>query len=293
MSEQSNNAVATAGKQRGIDVLKNILAAPSIQEQFKNALAENSGAFTASIIDLYNSDNTLQTCEPKTVVMEALKAATLKLPINKALGFSYLVPYYNSQKQADGSWLKVMVPTFQLGYKGYIQLAMRTGQYKTINADLAYDGEVRTVNKLTGEIAFDGERKSDKVSGYFCYFELLNGFSKTLYMTAEQVKAHAQKYSKSYSGKSSPWQTEFDSMAMKTVIRLLLSKYGYLSIEMQGALNADVEPDGDRDEKVQAFGNAKEFPAQEVAYEEVGTGAKSPSAEQVKEEPKQTDKAPF
>ena len=283
MSEQNNSgAVATTNKQR-VDVLKSIIAAPSVQEQFRNALAENSGAFIASIIDLYNGETSLQSCDPKMVVMEALKAASLKLPISKALGFSYIVPYYSK---------KVLTPTFQLGYKGYIQLAMRTGQYKTINADVAYEGEVRTVNKLTGEIAFDGDKKSSKVAGYFCYFELLNGFSKTLYMTAEQVKAHAQKYSKSFSSENSIWKSNFDSMALKTVIRLLLSKYGYLSIEMQDALNTDVEPADERDSKVSSIGNAKEFPAQDVKFEDV-SAAGAPTPEQPKEAKATKTKAPF
>lgn len=147
-----------------------------------------------------------------------------------------------------------MEPTFQLGYKGYIQLAERSNQYRTINADVVFDGEVRKVNKLTGEIAFDGEKKSDKIIGYFCYFELLNGFSKTLYMTVEQMATHAKRYSKglkkettveslmklaelpfSADSKTVGWLGNFHGMAIKTVIRNLLSKYGYLSIEMQQA----------------------------------------------------------
>lgn len=190
MTQQATGtAVVSAGGQmpattKKIDVLKNMLSAPSVVEQFKNALAKNSSTFIASIIDLYNSDSNLQLCEPKAVVMEALKAAVLKLPINKALGYAYIIPYNNSKKDPKtGGYVKVMEPTFQLGYKGYIQLAERSNQYRTINADVVYEGELRKVNKLTGEIAFDGDKTSDKVVGYFCYFELLNGFSKTLYMT--------------------------------------------------------------------------------------------------------------
>lgn len=203
MTQQATGtAVVSAGGQmpattKKIDVLKNMLSAPSVVEQFKNALAKNSSTFIASIIDLYNSDSNLQLCEPKAVVMEALKAAVLKLPINKALGYAYIIPYNNSKKDPKtGGYVKVMEPTFQLGYKGYIQLAERSNQYRTINADVVYEGELRKVNKLTGEIAFDGDKTSDKVVGYFCYFELLNGFSKTLYMTVEQMATHAKRYSK-------------------------------------------------------------------------------------------------
>ena len=192
MTQQST---AVAAPKR-VDVLKNMLNAPSVMEQFNNALAKSAPTFVASVIDLYNGDTNLQQCEPKMVVMEALKAAVLKLPINKALGYAFIIPFNNSVKDDKGNWIKKMVPTFQMGYKGYIQLAMRTGQYRTINADVVYEGELRKVNKLTGEIAFDGEKKSDKVIGYFCYFELLNGFSKTHYMTVEQMAEHAKRYSK-------------------------------------------------------------------------------------------------
>lgn len=175
--------------------LKNVLSTDSVKEQFKNALGKNADTFIASVIDLFNSDSKLRECNPKQVVMEALKAAVLHLPINKSLGFAYIIPYSNSYPKKDEYgrdmigqdgkkiWEKKLEPTFQLGYKGYIQLAMRTGQYRTLNADVVYEGEVRKVSKLTGEIAFDGDKKSDKVIGYFCYFELLNGFAKTLYMT--------------------------------------------------------------------------------------------------------------
>ena len=127
------------------------------------------------------------------MVAQALKAAVLKLPITKALGFAYIVVFNNSVKQPDGSWMKVPTPTFMPGYRGYIQLAMRTGQYRTMNTDIVYEGEVQKVNKLAGEINFDGKKLSDKIVGYFAYFETLNGFSKTLYMTVEQMATHAKK----------------------------------------------------------------------------------------------------
>jgi recombination protein RecT len=222
------NAVA-----RPIDKLKNILAAQSVKEQFESVLKENSGAFVASIIDLYNTDKTLQMCDPKNVVMEALKAASLKLPINKQLGFSWIVPYRDGK---SGQY----IPTFQLGYKGYIQLCMRTGAYKYINADVVYEGELVKHDKLTGEIEIDPEKRTgDKKVGYFAFIETLNGFRKTLYMTVEEVTKHAQQYSKSYSSKNSVWATDFDAMALKTCLRLLLSKYGIMSVEMQRAYIED------------------------------------------------------
>jgi len=216
-----------------IDKLKHILAAESVQEQFKSVLAENSGAFVASIIDLYNTDRTLQMCDPKNVVMEALKAASLKLPINKQLGFAWIVPYRDGR---TGQY----IPTFQLGYKGYVQLCMRTGAYKYINADVVYEGELVKHDKLTGEIEIDPEKRTgDKKVGYFAFIETLNGFRKTLYMSVEEVIKHAQQYSKSYGNKNSVWATDFDAMALKTCLRLLLSKYGIMSVEMQRAYIED------------------------------------------------------
>lgn len=291
----ANAAVVQAPKK--IDVLKHIMKADSVQEQFNNALGKNANTFIASVIDLYNGDSALQQCEPKQVVMEALKAAVLHLPINKALGYAYVIPYKNSKRGADGKWVKVYEPSFQMGYKGYIQLAMRTGQYKTINADAVYEGELRKVNKLTGEIAFDGEKKSDKVIGYFCYFELLNGFSKTLYMTVEQIANHAKIYSKGLvkydehgnkqdvtidsllalaqlpvapDGKSVGWLGNFHGMAIKTVIRNLLNKYGYLSIEMQSAIANDIEGDNAVEIQSKPVSNNKTVDIADTEFEEVG-----------------------
>lgn len=257
-----NNAVAQTG-QTGLAKLKAMLEAPSVQEQFQNALAENKNQFIASIIDLYNGDKSLQECNPKAICQECLKAAVLDLPINKALGFAYVVVYKNKRKVTDPQtgrteWVVEPTPTFIPGYKGYIQLAMRTGQYRTINADLVYEGELRTVNRLSGEVALDGKKKSDKVVGYFCYFELLNGYSKTLYMSVEDMAAYAKRYApgikkdttiaqliaKANDGivsKSVGWEGNFNDMALKTVIRRLISKYGYLSIKMQSAIGHDAE----------------------------------------------------
>ena len=284
---QSQQAVAR--QEKPIDLLKATINAPSVQAQFKNALGDHKDTFVASLIDLYTGDKSLQTCKPQLVIAEALRAATLRLPLNKALGFAYIVVYNNSVKHPDGSWTKVPTPTFIPGYKGYIQLAMRTGQYRTINADVVYEGEVRKVNKLTGEIAFDGEKTSDKIIGYFCYFELLNGFSKTLYVTVEDMAAYAKRYPPSVKyettvaqliakandgiiGKKVGWEGNFNDMAIKTVVRRLLSKYGYLSVEMQNAIARDAEDEAISNRN-EALGNANAQAVDLAAaeYEEVDT----------------------
>lgn len=287
VSQQQTNV---AKQERPIDLFKSVINAPSVQTQFNNALGEHKDAFVASLIDLFTGDRSLQTCKPQLVIAEALRAATLRLPLNKALGFAYIVVYNNSVKNPDGSWTKVPTPTFIPGYKGYIQLAMRTGQYRTINADYVYEGELRKVNKLSGEIAFDGEKKSDKIVGYFCYFELLNGFSKTLYVSVEDMAAYAKRYSPSIGkattiesliakandgivSKKVGWEGNFNDMALKTVIRRLLSKYGYLSVEMQNALSKDTEEQdmSDRNEMIAENANKQAINIDSIDYEEVDT----------------------
>lgn len=283
---------AVVQQQRPVDILKATLDAPTVKQQFQNALGKHKDAFVASLIDLFTGDAALQTCQPKLVIAEALRAATLQLPLNKALGFAYIVVYNNNKKvmNAEGreEWVKIPTPTFIPGFKGYIQLAMRTGQYRTLNADVVCEGELRKVNKLTGEIAFDGEKTSDKVIGYFCYFELLNGFSKTLYMSVEDMAKYARRYSPSIPkavtveqliakandgivGKQVGWMGNFNDMALKTVIRRLLSKYGYLSVEMQGAMARDNEEamHSDRNEVIEATANTQAIDISSVAYEEV------------------------
>lgn len=278
-------------QERPIDLMKSFINAPSVQEQFQNALGDHKDAFVASLIDLFTGDKALQTCKPAAIIAEALRAATLRLPLNKALGFAYIVVFNNSVKNADGSWSRVPTPTFVPGYKGYIQLAMRTGQYRTINADFVYEGEMRKVSKLTGEIALDGEKNSDKIVGYFCYFELLNGFNKTLYVSVEDMAQYALRYSPSFKGKNKPssdtlvkaaqanqastkvgWEGNFNDMALKTVIRRLLSKYGYLSVEMQNTISKDVEDaQTSRNDIIIENANAQAIDIESAAYEVVDT----------------------
>lgn len=223
----------TALKTNGLSKLKAVLNNDTMQQNFRNILAENSGAFMASIIELYQSDSSLQMCDPNKVILEALKAATLKLPINKQLGFAYIIPYGKTNP----------IPTFQIGYKGYIQLAQRSGQYRYINADIVYEGERVTYNRVTGMLEITGEATSETPIGYFAYFQLLNGFEKCTYWTKEKVTAHAKRFSKAWIKQDSPWHTNFDAMALKTVIRNIISKYGVMSVEFANAVVSDSSVD--------------------------------------------------
>ena len=215
-----------------VQQFRSVLESPVVQQQFRNALKENAPLFVASLIDVVGNDKVLQQCLPNDLVREALKAATLRLPINKGLGFAWLVPF-----KEKGS----PKPQFQIGYKGYIQLAQRTAQYRCINADVVYEGELKKADKLTGEIDLSGDPASDKVIGYFAHIETVNGFRKTLYWSSAQVESHAKRYSKSYGTGFSPWKSNFDEMALKTVINALLKRYGILSVDMLGALQNDYD----------------------------------------------------
>ena len=209
-----------------IDQFKGVLNSQTLRAQLKNSLKDNAGAFMSSMIDLYNGDKSLQNCNPEAVALECVKAAALNLPIVKSLGFAYVVAYGST-------------PTFIVGYKGLIQLAQRSGLYKTINADKVYEGELLGKDKLSGMIDLSGEATSDKVIGYFAYFKLTNGFEKILYMSKEQIDAYAKKYSKTFNSEYSPWKTTYDEMAQKTVLRRLIGKYGPMTTEIMNALEGE------------------------------------------------------
>lgn len=209
-----------------VNQMKNLLANQGMQNLFADAVKDNKDRFIASIIDLYNGDNSLQECDPKEVAMEALKAATLNLPINKNLGYAYIIPFKNKGKPT---------PNFQIGYKGYIQLAQRSGQYKALNAGIMYEGMEVKQDYLKGTFEIVGEPESDKAIGYFAYFQLLNGYEKALFMSKEDITNHAKRYSRTFDRDQSPWKNQFDEMAQKTVLRRLLTKYGVLSTEFQEA----------------------------------------------------------
>lgn len=239
-----NNLPTNQRAMKPSEMMQNALNMPAVQKQFQNALGKKASGFLTSVLSLYSSDTNLSKCEPGQVIACALKAAQLDLPIDKQLGFSYIIPYGNK-------------PSFIMGYKGYIQLAMRSGQYLTINTDLVYEGELTSHDKLSGMVRIDGERTSDKVIGYFAYFKLLNGFEKLFYMTTEEMANYAIRYSPSIKRGTKPadlmklagqgakggvgWLGDFDSMAKKTCLRQLISKYGILSIEMQNAVLNDTE----------------------------------------------------
>lgn len=214
--------------------IQSLLDNPAMKERIQSVLASKANTFTASVLSLVNSNTNLKTCDPNTVFIAALTSASLDLPINQNLGYAYIIPY----KDRD----KGMVAQFQLGYKGMLQLAQRSGQFKTINATEVREGEIRDYNRMTGDIDFEWKQDNrDKlpVVGYLAYFKLLNGFEKTLYMTVDEVKKHGGKYSQTFKKGFGVWVDDFDAMAKKTVIKLLISRYAPMSIEMTRATISD------------------------------------------------------
>lgn len=211
---KKNNITA----QKEAKTVKGMLETPAFKKKFEEMLGKKAAGFISSIIAVTNSSNYLMKADPATVIGAAAQAAMLDLPINQSLGFAYIVPYKGAAQ-------------FQLGYKGYIQLAQRTDKYVDIGSATVYEGELETKNRLLGRFEF-GEKTSDKVIGYLAYFKLKNGFEKYLFMTIDEAQKHAQKYSQNYKGGTDKWGlADFNVMAEKTVLKRLLSKFGPLSIE--------------------------------------------------------------
>lgn len=231
----NENQVAVAQEAVGI---KQLVSGKGVQKRLQDMLGKKAAGFTSSIIAISQSEG-LKDCSPSSILSSAMVAATMDLPINPNFGMAYVVPYINKGKKEA---------IFQMGYKGFIQLALRSGQFKNLNAGPIFEGEIKKRNRLTGGIEFvddDTDVNYNEIVGYFAYFQLINGFEKTLYMSKEEAEAHGKRYSQSYKSnkdfvvKSSLWTTDFDTMATKTVVKSLLSKYAPLSIEMQTALESD------------------------------------------------------
>jgi recombination protein RecT len=209
-----------------ISTAKELFSQDNVKGKFQELLGKKAQGFITSVLQIVASNSMLVNADPYSVYNAAALAATLDLPLNNNLGFAYIVPYKN-------------LAQFQLGYRGFIQLAQRTGLFQTIAACPIYEGQIVEANPLTGYKFDFTKRDSDKIIGYAGFFKLLNGFEKTLYMTKEELNKHGKAYSQTYKKGMGLWETNFDAMATKTVIKLLLSKFAPLSIEMQRAVITD------------------------------------------------------
>ena len=226
---------------------KHFFNSPAVKQKFSEVLDGNGQQFVASLLSIVTNNNLLAKATNESIMTAAMKAATLKLPIEPSLGMAYIVPYNRSEKHGN-TWVKINEAQFQMGYRGFIQLAQRSGQIRNINCDIVYKEEFLRYDKVYGTLHLKEEQvDSGEVEGYFASLELINGFRKMIFWKKEKVIAHAQKYSKTYDKQigdfksGTPWKTEFDAMAQKTLIKELLSKYAPLSTELQEAIIADNE----------------------------------------------------
>lgn len=217
---------------------KNFLATPWVKKRTEELLGKRAGTFIASVTSMISTDNKLAACEPISLFMACITAAALDLPINKSLGFAHIVPYLNKKTG-------ITEAQFQMGWKGYVQLAKRSCQYKNIAVSEVYEGQLIDENPIDGNTYDWAAKKSDTIIGYVAKFKELNGFEKELYMSTVDVENHALKYSQSYKSpnkwtkENSPWTTNFDAMAKKTVVKLLLNSWATLTIEIQEAIAKD------------------------------------------------------
>lgn len=209
-----------------------LLSQENVTKRINDLLGSKAQQFCSSLIAISRQPQ-LVDCDPSSILGSAITAATLDLPINQNLGFAYIVPYNDKRKSKKEA-------QFQIGYKGIIQLALRSGQYAALNDAVIPCGCLESYNPLTGElkINFDNE-KDGNPDGYAFYFELVNGFKKTVFWSYGKVQAHAKKFSQAYRSNYGPWKDDFNTMALKTVIKNALSKYGILSVEMQKAIEHD------------------------------------------------------
>ena len=239
---QSQTAVATR------NTFSAFMAGEGVKRKIGEIIAGKKGdGFITSIVACVSNNPALSTCDNGTILSAGLQGAALDLSPSPALGHFYMVPFEDRKNGRT-------VATFQIGYKGYIQLAIRSGQYRRINVIAIKDGELVSWNPLTEDlytklIDDDSVREGTATTGYYAMFELVNGFIKTMYWSKAKMEAHAQKYSKGYAAKKGYtfWEKDFDGMAFKTMLRQLLSKWGVMSIELQRAFESDMavlNPDG-------------------------------------------------
>lgn len=222
--------MSNISKNNFLSSFKGFLSNSAIQDRLNELVGQERNIFTSTLIQLVSNNNHFIKVDHNTIVGAALASAALKLSINPNLGLAYIIPYKDKAQ-------------FQIGYKGFIQLAMRTNQVHRINAGSLSYSQFKSFDPIKEELIYDFSDTSQKDIGYYVsYFRLLNGFEKLLFMTKEQMVEHAIKYSKSYKNKeaiTNVWRDDFEAMARKTVLKLSLSKYAPLSIDLQTGIQKD------------------------------------------------------
>ena len=223
--------------QTGLQKFNAMLENTRTQEYLTNVLGEKKQTFVSNMVALVSSNKALSECDPSTIMFSCLKATALGLAVDPSLGLAWVLPYRDNKNNTT-------VATFQLGAKAYIQLALRTAQYKKINVRDVRQGEIVGEDFVSGDMQFkklEKDREKAPVVGYVAMFELINGFSKQLYMSVEELDAHAKRFSQTYRKGYGLWSDKEmrGSMMEKTILKRLLSKYGVLSVEMEQAIKSD------------------------------------------------------
>lgn len=231
-------------KQENALTIKNLFGRDEVRNKFQEMLGKRAPSFITSVLQIVSSNALLAKADPHSVYHSAAVAATLDLPLNNNLGFAYIVPYNQKYKDENDNWKSKQVAQFQLGYKGFKQLALRSGQFKIMHATDVREGELKEINRQTGAMIFEWEKDEEKrdklkIVGYLSYFELLNGYTQNFYMTIRDLDKHGKKYSQTFRNDKGLWKDDFHSMCLKTVTKLNLSKNAPLSVDMQKAITFD------------------------------------------------------
>jgi recombination protein RecT len=274
------------------ETLSSLLKRPEILGKFNDVLKNRSAGFVSSILSLQNMNVQLKSCDPMSIVSSAMIAATLDLPINPNLGFAYIIPYGNQAQ-------------FQMGYKGFVQLGIRSGEYETMNCSELYEDELEDWDPVRGVLKLTPKEKwqqrdagqIEKLIGYTSFFKLLRGFNKYEFWSKPKVMAHAKKYSKAFVRGSGPWRDDFDAMGKKTVLKTLLNHWGILSIEMQDAVTLDqaVVHGLDKEDRKVEYPDAIEtqpLTPDEDAPKEMQNDAQEPAPKEKAPEPPANPNAP-
>lgn len=250
-----------------LPALKNALNTDGVKNKFNEMLGKKSAGFITSITSVVQNNDLLQKAEVNSIILAAAQAASLDLPINPNLGFAAIIPFNDKKNNR-------CVAQFQIMRDGWVDLCLRTGQFEYIANEIVYEGELVEKNRFTDTYVFDeSKRKSDKVIGYMASFKLTNGYRKTVYMTAEDAKAHGKQYSQTFRKNFGLWVENFHAMALKTTLKMLLKKFAPKSIEsIAQAIEKDQASfvgDIDNAQAVYVDGNNSKAEVEHTDFEEV------------------------
>lgn len=306
--EQKRNQLAVSS----LKAFNAVLTAENTQTYLKSVLGEKKQSFVNNITALVANNQALQACEPLTLIYASIKATALDLPLDPNLAMAHVIPYNNGKTGKVEAQL-------QLGWRAFVQLSIRSGQFSTMNVTDVRQGELQGYNLLTGAMEFQAveNREEKPVIGYVSYFRLNNGFEKIFYMTKDQVEKHAKQYSQTYGSRypdkvaQSMWTKNFDAMAKKTVIKLLLDRWAPKSVEMRDAQLIDQavfrtegqadyvdntqDAQAELEQQKEAYANHDIVDAQVVSEETTGgqeaqEGNAAQEAQAPKEEPQRTSR---